>query len=302
MVRKVLKRALSLMIFVFFQNQTALAFVPSQQSTKLRLPLAYRINQPIGSLATNTNRIAFQSSRLFRSATPIKDKKHPLKESRRLVSLALPLLLVSIPTRAWAATATATTSSWSLQTLPWKRFFRACLSILILSEIISNIRVTRRQAKIATSEWRRYAQHPAARGRAIMSLIIQQTFFVLASKIVRFRRSSIRKYAGRQFANGLLKLGPLYIKLGQIVSCRKNLLGPEWIEAMARLQDGVPARTGQDAMELAYSTLDGGKEAFDKIFDEFDSTPLAAARYVPNIMLPEIYHDLDRICFHIALA
>jgi hypothetical protein len=72
----------------------------------------------------------------------------------------------------------------------WKRVFRDVLSLLILSEVISNIRIKRRQAKIVTSESSRYAQHPGARGRAIMSLIIQQTFLILASKIVRFRRSS----------------------------------------------------------------------------------------------------------------
>jgi predicted unusual protein kinase regulating ubiquinone biosynthesis (AarF/ABC1/UbiB family) len=65
--------------------------------------------------------------------------------------------------------------------------------------------------------------------------------------------------------------------MGQIMSCRKNLLGSEWIEAMAILQDEVPARIGDEAMELAYSTLDGGKAEFESLFSEFDSTPLAAA-------------------------
>jgi predicted unusual protein kinase regulating ubiquinone biosynthesis (AarF/ABC1/UbiB family) len=97
------------------------------------------------------------------------------------------------------------------------------------------------------------------------------------SKILWFRRSTIRIYAGEQFTQGLLKLGPLYIKMGQILSCRKNLLGSEWIEAMAILQDAVPAQTGDEAMELAYSTLEGGKAEFESLFSEFDSTPLAAA-------------------------
>ena len=46
---------------------------------------------------------------------------------------------------------------------------------------------------------------------------------------------------------------------------------------MADLQDRVPARTGQDALDLAYATLEGGKEEFDQLFVDFDSTPLAAA-------------------------
>jgi predicted unusual protein kinase regulating ubiquinone biosynthesis (AarF/ABC1/UbiB family) len=107
--------------------------------------------------------------------------------------------------------------------------------------------------------------------------MMQQAMIILLSQIIRFRRSTIRTYAGKHFANGLLMLGPLYIKMGQIVSCRKNLLGPEWITAMQRLQDQVPAREGQEAMDLAYSTLEGGKEEFDTIFKDFSATPLAAA-------------------------
>mmetsp|Transcript_24641 Transcript_24641/g.58485 ORF Transcript_24641/g.58485 Transcript_24641/m.58485 type:complete len:1014 (-) Transcript_24641:68-3109(-) len=93
----------------------------------------------------------------------------------------------------------------------------------------------------------------------------------------QLKYEAIRKKAGRNFSNGLLKLGPLYIKLGQIVSCRPGLLGKEWIDAMADLQDRVPARTGQDALDLAYSSLAGGKEEFDRLFVDFESTPLAAA-------------------------
>lgn len=107
--------------------------------------------------------------------------------------------------------------------------------------------------------------------------MIQQAMFILVSKIIPVRRSAIRKHAGRHFADSLLKLGPLYIKLGQIISCQKNLLGPEWIDAMASLQDQVPANTGQDALDLAYTTLAGGKEKFESLFSEFNSTPLAAA-------------------------
>ncbi|KAL3913135.1 MAG: hypothetical protein SGARI_000806, partial [Bacillariaceae sp.] len=115
-----------------------------------------------------------------------------------------------------------------------------------------------------------------------MWLIIQQAFFIVAARITAALRqrqtaTQIRQRAGHNFSNGLLKLGPLYIKLGQIVSCRKGLLGKEWIDAMADLQDRVPARTGQDALDLAYATLEGGREEFDELFVDFDSTPLAAA-------------------------
>ena len=137
-----------------------------------------------------------------------------------------------------------------------------------------------RQSENATSEWPRYAKHPFARGRSIMWLLTQQACLIFCSQLIRFRKSrrtKIREYAGRHLANSLLRLGPLYVKLGQIISCRKNLLGPEWIDAMAILQDQIPAREGQEALDLAYSTLEGGKAEFDQLFIDFDPTPLAAA-------------------------
>lgn len=154
----------------------------------------------------------------------------------------------------------------------------------LITAIFSNVKTRQRQSLDATSEWQRYAERPGARGRAIMVVMIKQVCFIIVARIARTLgmdsngvSASLRQYAGRKFSRGVLKLGPLYIKLGQIVSCRPGLLGEEWIDALADLQDKVPARTGQNAMELVYSAVDGGKEEFDRLFQDFDSTPLAAA-------------------------
>lgn len=237
-------------------------------------------------------------------SSPLSRKRNVLSRCFRLVPfLMLPLILASsFPTRA--GTASIRQSLNSIQSaVPWKRAVRALLSMVVISATVSNIRMKKRQAKNATIEWARYAKNPSARGmyvqfihsnvrnsldfistlfpslsgRAILWLLTQQAVFIVLSKIIWFRRSTIRKFAGEQFTQSLLKLGPLYIKMGQIMSCRKNLLGSEWIEAMAILQDEVPSQTGDEAMELAYSTLEGGKAEFESLFSEFDSTPLAAA-------------------------
>ena len=153
----------------------------------------------------------------------------------------------------------------------------AVLSIAIVG-LTQQVRVKRRQALDATSEWGRYAAHPGARGRAVMSLCLQILPFWLVGLVVRTRaaRQHLRTRSGQLFANGLLQLGPLYIKLGQIVSCREKLLPDEWKVALERLQDRVPARSGQDALDLAYASI-GSKEEFDRVFSDFTTTPLAAA-------------------------
>ena len=240
---------------------------------------------------------------------------------------SLTTALVS-PRRVWAAAAktTTTTTAQSLATstalssrilnifysngiIQWKNIVRSFLTVWILSTVIHLVQVKHRQNKDATSEWNYYAGHPGARGRAIAWLLTEQALLVLFSEtILRMKRSEVRIIAGRRFANKLLQLGPLYIKLGQIISCRKNLLGSEWITAMAKLQDQVPAKTGNEAMELAYSTMDdpiydnltiftnatinattistnitttksanSNREKFHTIFENFDSTPIAAA-------------------------
>jgi predicted unusual protein kinase regulating ubiquinone biosynthesis (AarF/ABC1/UbiB family) len=55
------------------------------------------------------------------------------------------------------------------------------------------------------------------------------------------------------------------------------LVPDEWREALEKLQDRVPSKSGQAALELAYSSIDGSKETFDEMFSNFTTTPLAAA-------------------------
>ena len=61
------------------------------------------------------------------------------------------------------------------------------------------------------------------------------------------KATKIRQHSGEKLADGLLKLGPLYIKIGQIISCRDKLLPDEWKKALERLQDRVPAKSGKEA-------------------------------------------------------
>jgi hypothetical protein len=191
----------------------------------------------------------------------------------------VPVLAVLVLPR-WVGRVSVSSLNFLFETLPWKVIARVAVLVWILVSILSTIHTNQRQAKDATSEWQRFSRRPGARGRAILWLLVKQAFFILAAQITAgFSADAtlIRQKAGRAFSNSLLKLGPLYIKLGQIVSCRPGLLGKEWIDAMADLQDRVPARTGQDALDLAHSSLSGGKEEFDRLFVDFDSTPLAAA-------------------------
>merc|ERR1712008_147147 len=102
-----------------------------------------------------------------------------------------------------------------------------------------------------------------------MFLMLQITPYLMLAKklplISQEKKVELQQKSGTIFANGLLKLGPLYIKIGQILSCRDGLLPDEWKVSLERLQDSVPAREGQAARDLAYQSY-GGRAGFDEVF------------------------------------
>ena len=68
-------------------------------------------------------------------------------------------------------------------------------------------------------------------------------------------------------------LGTTFVKLGQLMSTRQDLLPPEYQEELAKLQDDVKHVPTDVIMELVVSEL--GKP-LDEVFDEFEAEPLAS--------------------------
>src|SRR6267378_4148583 len=77
-----------------------------------------------------------------------------------------------------------------------------------------------------------------------------------------------------ELAADLEKLGPTFIKLGQLLSTRGDLLPEPYLEALGRLQDQV-APFSFDEVEQIVSTELGAR--ISKLFGEFDREPTAAA-------------------------
>jgi ubiquinone biosynthesis protein len=72
----------------------------------------------------------------------------------------------------------------------------------------------------------------------------------------------------------LEQLGPTYVKLGQIASTRPDLLPPEIIEELEKLQDAVPAFSFTEVRSVLQEELG---ETLEKIFQLFEPEPIAAA-------------------------
>lgn len=72
----------------------------------------------------------------------------------------------------------------------------------------------------------------------------------------------------------LERLGPIFIKFGQLLATRQDMLPPEWTATLAQLQDRVAPFAGEQARAIVAAEL---PDPFHDTFQDFDTTPLASA-------------------------
>ncbi len=77
-----------------------------------------------------------------------------------------------------------------------------------------------------------------------------------------------------ELARDLESLGPTFVKLGQLLSTRPDLLPLPYLEALARLQDQVEPFSFEEVEEIVGSELE---VRLSKAFETFDREPMAAA-------------------------
>lgn len=71
-----------------------------------------------------------------------------------------------------------------------------------------------------------------------------------------------------------LKLGPTFIKIGQTMATRADLLPVEYIQELSKLQDEVPPFPSEQAREIIETEL---RAKIEDVFESFEETPIAAA-------------------------
>ena len=80
--------------------------------------------------------------------------------------------------------------------------------------------------------------------------------------------------AAIRFRRVLEDLGPTFVKLGQVLSTRPDLVPREFMEELKQLQDQVGPMELEDVYDQIETSLE---EPVDELFPEFDEKPLAAA-------------------------
>ena len=94
-------------------------------------------------------------------------------------------------------------------------------------------------------------------------------FFYLAP-----RRRDRSAPPGERIRLALEELGPIFVKFGQAISTRRDLLPPDIANELAKLQDAVPPFPTEQAIAILEAAYE---RPVDEVFMRFDRNPLAAA-------------------------
>ena len=112
-------------------------------------------------------------------------------------------------------------------------------------------------------------------GELMDSLKIEQIWEAGLRKISRKRREAVDTLTGpERFRLALEELGPTFVKLGQVLSTRPDLIPLTFIEELTKLQDEVPPFPYSEVREIIQAET--GKFP-EELFESFDEKPLAAA-------------------------
>ena len=106
----------------------------------------------------------------------------------------------------------------------------------------------------------------------IVALLRDRRRFVLFGRS-REVTAAQRRERAEILLDTLLTLGPTFIKLGQILSTRPDVLPAEYIEALSELQDDVPPAPWAESEAVIEEELG----PVDEVFDEFDREPISGA-------------------------
>ena len=97
-------------------------------------------------------------------------------------------------------------------------------------------------------------------------------FFRILFPTLWFRNSSLSR--GERIRMTFEELGPIFVKLGQTISTRKDLLPDDIAEELVKLQDKVPPFPGEEAKKVIEASLDN---KIENIFEDFEIEALASA-------------------------
>lgn len=122
--------------------------------------------------------------------------------------------------------------------------------------------------------WQRTQSSLAARQLDIFGSAAQLMFYVWWDRSIARQSPRHRNRRAQWLVGTLLDLGPTFIKIGQALSTRADLLPPEYVQALGQLQDRVPEFDADAAIDIIEFELGA---PLHKLYQDFDPRPIAAA-------------------------
>ena len=122
--------------------------------------------------------------------------------------------------------------------------------------------------------WQQSLRAPIVRQLEIFSFTMQFLTFLLWDRLTGANRGKKRQRRAKWLVDRLMNLGPTFIKIGQSLSTRADLIPLEYIEQLTQLQDRVPEFNSQEAIRVIETELG---QTLDNLFESFTVSPLACA-------------------------
>ena len=113
----------------------------------------------------------------------------------------------------------------------------------------------------------------SARQREIVEIVLGNGWDYMRGILTRGTSDEPRLPPPEIFRKILIELGPFYVKFGQLLSTRPDLLPPKYIEALTALQAKVPPLPWD---EMETSLKQQLSQPLDSIFSTIDQEPIAA--------------------------
>lgn len=131
----------------------------------------------------------------------------------------------------------------------------------------------------ATRRWRDRQARLASTGWMLTRVTAGYRWYAIRSAFMS-RAGAERSLAAlhaknaRRFYQTSVDQGGAFLKIGQILSARPDLLPRAWIDELSGLQDAAPAAPFEDVRALVEADLGA---PLDELFESFDAEPIAAA-------------------------
>jgi predicted unusual protein kinase regulating ubiquinone biosynthesis (AarF/ABC1/UbiB family) len=115
---------------------------------------------------------------------------------------------------------------------------------------------------------------PLQRRAQILHALGNVLLAISADFLLNKNKPQQQQRQARKLTTTLIRLGPTFIKIGQTLSTRVDLLPPPYVEALAQLQDRVPSFPTSIAIAIIEQELG---QTLGNMYCEFEPKPIAAA-------------------------